>query len=88
MSQYEAPQQRPKVKISLRLLLLDVIGALLMALGFAEYLAGPGVLVAEAYRFPGYVWAMIIGGFAMTLPLILSILRQAGRARQGSSGTS
>ncbi len=62
--------------IPVAILLLDLLGALMAALGFLET-TRPGTFFPEAYTFPGYNWLLIIGGFLLMLPMILLNVRKA-----------
>lgn len=69
-----------KLRIPPQLLVLDVLGALLLGLGLAEWFAGTR-LVPEALRFENYYIAMVVCGALLMLPLIAFVLRSAlGRA--------
>ena len=66
--------------IPLHLLVLDVIGALLLGLGLAEWFADTG-LVPAALRFEYYPQALVVAGALLMLPLLLHLLQRAlGRA--------
>lgn len=55
------------------LLLLDIIGAILLATGLAELAAGL-VLIPGPLRFPGIAWVFVGAGLMLLLPLPLSLL--------------
>ena len=62
--------------IPLPLMILDGLGALLLGLGLAEWLAGTD-LMPQALRFDYYPQVMVIVGALLMLPMILHLLRSA-----------
>ena len=69
-------------KIPVSLLVLDFIGAILLGVGLAEWLADTG-LVPERFQVENYYIAMVICGGLLMLPMILHIVKTAAvRARQ------
>jgi len=63
-------------RIPVSLLVLDIVGALLLGLGLAEWFADTG-LVPERFQFESYYIAMVICGGLFMLPLILHIVKMA-----------
>ncbi len=69
-------EEAKKIKIPINLLVLDFIGAILLGLGLAEWLAETN-LVPEALRFDNYYIAMVICGGILMFPASVHILRIA-----------
>lgn len=61
------------------LLLLDLIGAVLFAVG-AMGAFGAGSLLPEAWQFPGHNLLLITLGIALIVPYMLHVLRNAPRS--------
>jgi len=61
-----------------RLLLLDLIGTLLIALGLYESLTPDTRLFAKDY----YAWALILAGLAIMLPAVKGLLAFLAQARR------
>jgi len=71
------PQQLPW-----RLLLLDLIGTLLIAMGLYE-LFNPGAgLLPDSMSFPYHEWALIAAGLAIMLPAVSGLLAFLARTRR------
>ena len=65
-----------------RLLLLDLIGTLLIAMGLYE-LFKPGTgLLPDSLAFPYHEWALIVAGLASMLPAVSGLLAFMVRARR------
>jgi hypothetical protein len=65
-----------------RLLLLDLIGTLLIAMGLYElFIPGTGLL-PDSLSFPYHEWALIAAGLAIVLPAISGLLAFLARARR------
>ena len=62
-----------KLRIPMRLIVLDAIGAILLGLGIAELFANTN-LVPKSLQFENYAMVMIIFGIAMMLPIITYML--------------
>ena len=77
---------RGRVVISFPLLLLDVAGSFLLALGLLEFAGRPGLVVSEAWQFPYYAITMMVLGALLTLPFLFDLFRQV--ARGGEAGRS
>ncbi len=75
----DSRKSRPSA-LPLKLLALDLVGALLAAIGLYEIFAGGPPLVPPALRFPGYAIAFLIIGALMMMPLVRHIL---SRGRPG-----
>ena len=72
------------LKIPPSLLVLDFIGAVLVGLGMAEWLADTN-LVPESFRFENYPVTLVICGVILMLPAILHVIQYAtGRRQPGS----
>lgn len=74
-------EERKKISIPMKLLVLDIIGAILVGLGLAEWFAATN-LVPEVLRFERYYIAMVAGGGLLMLPLLFHVLRAASENRQ------
>ena len=61
--------------IPTRLIVLDIMGTLLAAIGLLELTAGLELLPI-AFRFDGYGLALIVSGGILMLPLIANIVAQ------------
>ena len=65
-----------------RLLLLDLIGTLLIALGLYQlFYPGTGLLPGSM-SFPYHEWALIAAGLAIMLPAVNGLLAFLARARR------
>ncbi len=73
---------KPIFKLRWDLLLLDVIGATLFALGLAKKVAGVDVL-PTALQFDDTGWVMIILGVLLMLPFMLNFLGQIRDRTEG-----
>lgn len=75
--------------LPLSLLLLDLVGALLTALGLVET-SNPGVFLDSEQLFPGYNWLLIVIGGLLMLPMVLHMVKrakqQAATARAQTQG--
>jgi len=72
----------PPLQLPWRLLLLDLIGTLLVALGLYELFApGPGLL-PDSLSFPYHEWALIAAGLAIMLPAVSRLLAFLAQARR------
>lgn len=60
--------------LPIRLLLLDVAGALVAAVGLYELFAGGPPLMPPELSFPGYPYAFLVIGALMMMPLVRHIL--------------
>ncbi len=69
---------KPPLKISPFLLILDVVGTLLVALGILEGFTNLGVL-PDDLKFKHYPYVLIGLGVALMAPLFLHIIRHATR---------
>ena len=67
-------KENSAIKIPVPLLVLDIIGAILLGLGLAEWFADTG-LVPERLQFESCYIAMVICGVLFMLPLIIHIVR-------------
>ena len=76
------------IKLSVPLLLLDLAGSLLLALGLVELFSPVGELVPAAFRFPYYAPVMIVLGGLLTLPFLLDLLKQARSGKPEQEGPS
>ncbi len=76
--------EQTKLSIPAFLIALDGIGALLAALGFAEWKVHLG-WVPEAWRFPHYAEAMLATGVLLMAPMIVYLI---GRSRASSARNS
>ncbi|MEN8131604.1 MAG: chemotaxis protein [Pseudomonadota bacterium] len=74
-------EERRKIDIPIPLLVLDIIGAILVGLGLAEWFAATN-LVPEPLRFDGYYIAMVVVGGLLMFPLLFHVLRAASGNRQ------
>jgi len=71
------PQQLPW-----RLLLLDLTGTLLIAMGIYEIFNPDEGLLPESVSFPYHEWALIAAGLAIMLPAASGLLAFLARARR------
>jgi hypothetical protein len=71
------PKKSPALPI--RLLLLDIAGAFLAAVGLYELFAGGAPLMPPGLMFPGYPVAFLVVGALMMLPLVRHILNRNGQ---------
>lgn len=69
----------PGPKLPVKLLVLDIAGALVAAVGLYELFSGGPPLVPPGLAFPGYAYALLIVGAAMMMPLVRHILRSGRR---------
>ncbi|MBF0256482.1 MAG: hypothetical protein HQL47_08500 [Gammaproteobacteria bacterium] len=67
----------------INLLLLDLIGALMVALGIVET-TDPGVFLDRENLFAYYNWVLIVIGSLLMLPMVLHMIK---RAKQQAAGT-
>lgn len=67
--------------IPLRLLVLDGIGTLLLALGLIELFNEGNGLFGNSTPFPGHDWALIVTGLLIMLPAISGIVGHLLRRR-------
>lgn len=74
-----------KLKIPPNLLLMDFIGALLVALGIIET-TDPGGLLPPQYAFTYYNWVFIIVGVLLMVPIIRFFIAEAKRRQAGENG--
>lgn len=70
------------LKIPLHLLVLDFVGAALLALGLAEWFANTG-LVPESLRFENYYIVMVIVGGLLMLPVLFHFMKLARSGWRG-----
>lgn len=63
-------------KPSIGVVIFDVVGAILAGLGLAEHFAGTD-FVPKALQFENYDIAMIVVGFLMMTPLVVSRIQHA-----------
>lgn len=69
-------------KLPINLILLDGVGAVLLALGLAEHFAGLDMLpTALSFEYRAYV--LIATGVVLMLPLVLYILNSARNRSEG-----
>ena len=71
------PKKSPALPI--RLLLLDIAGAFLAAVGLYELFAGGPPMMPPGLMFPGYPVAFLVVGALMMLPLVRHILNRNGQ---------
>ena len=75
--------QEVPLKLPINLILLDGVGAVLLALGLAEHFAGLDVLpTALSFEYRAYV--LMAAGVVLMLPLVLYILNWARSRSEGS----
>jgi hypothetical protein len=65
-----------------RLLLLDLIGTLLIAMGVYELLSRDTRLFPEPLSFSYYEWVLILAGLAIMLPAARGLLAFLAQARR------
>jgi len=65
-----------------RLLLLDLIGTLLIAIGLYELFTPDTELLPDLLAFPYHEWALIAAGLAIMLPAASGLLAFLARARR------
>jgi len=70
------------VQLPWRLLLLDLIGTLLIAMGLYEVFTPGTVLLPDLLSFPYHEWALIAAGLAIMLPAVSGLLTFLVRARR------
>ena len=70
------------VQLPWRLLLLDLIGTLLIAIGLYELLAPDTGLLPDMLSFPYHEWVLIVAGLAVMLPAVSGLLAFLARARR------
>lgn len=68
--------------LPMNLLLLDFVGALMVALGIVET-TEPGAFLDPERLFPAYNWLLIVLGSVLMLPMVLHMIR---RAKQQAAG--
>ncbi|KRT54170.1 DUF1418 family protein [endosymbiont of Ridgeia piscesae] len=76
-------QQERQIKLPPQLLLLDMLGAILMGVGLADWLANTS-LVPESMRFENYDIVMVVVGGLMMLPPLIYIVRTALELRRSA----
>jgi uncharacterized membrane protein YidH (DUF202 family) len=70
------------LKIPLPLLVLDLLGAIVLGLGLAEWFANTNIMPVQ-FQFENYYIVMVICGGLLMFPLILHIVKSAlARGRQ------
>jgi len=74
--------EKPAIKISLNLLVLDGIGSILFGLGLAKLLAGLDILPV-AFQFDKTGWTMLLLGLLCMLPFMLNFLGQVRARTEG-----
>ena len=65
-----------------RLLLLDLIGTLLVAMGLYELFSPETVLLPDLLAFPYHEWVLIAAGLAIMLPAVSGLLAFLARVRR------
>jgi hypothetical protein len=65
-----------------RLLLLDLAGALLIAMGMYALLTPGTTLFPQPLSFPNHEWVLILAGLAIMLPAVRGLLAFLAQARQ------
>jgi hypothetical protein len=65
-----------------RLLLLDLVGTLLFAMGLYELFTPGTALMPAALSFPFHEWVLIAAGLASMLPAVSGLLAVMARARR------
>ena len=70
------------LRLPWRLLLLDLFGTLLVALGLYELLVPGTGLLPDSLAFPYHEWALIVAGLAIMLPAVSGLLAFLARARR------
>ena len=73
------PNRKKAPALPMKLLALDIAGALVAAVGLYELFAGGPSLMPPGLVFPGYAVAFLIIGALMMMPLVRHILRHGGR---------
>ncbi len=73
------PNRKKAPALPMKLLALDIAGALVAAVGLYELFAGGPSLMPPGLMFPGYAFAFLIIGALMMMPLVRHILRHGGR---------
>ena len=66
-----------RTRAPVRLIVLDLLGSILLAIGVYELLAEGGYLMPGALRFAGYEWVLILTGLVITLPAVFGIVNYA-----------
>lgn len=74
--------QEAPFKLPVKLVLLDGVGAVLLALGLAEHFAGLDMLPA-ALSFEYRAYVLIAAGAVLMLPLVLYMLNLARSRSEG-----
>lgn len=77
-------EQKRKLVMPLKLVLLDVVGTAMVGLGVAKHFANVD-LIPAALRFENYGITFVVAGVALMAPLILHLIgaaRQKGHARE------
>ncbi len=67
------------------LLILDLIGALMAALGIVET-TDAGIMLPQQFAFPFYNWVFIIVGALLMLPMVLHMVARAKQQAAGKEG--
>lgn len=70
----------------LGLLVLDLVGTVVFAVGAIGYFGEGGSLLPEAWRFPGHNFMLITLGIAMIVPYMVYVIRKGSRRQQRKSG--
>lgn len=69
------PISEKPFSIPTRLIVLDIVGTLLAAIGLLELTAGLELLPI-ALRFDGYGFALVVAGVILMLPLMANLVAQ------------
>ena len=77
-----AGKAHPPLQVPWRLLLLDLIGTLLVAIGVYELFTPDTDLLPDLPAFPYHEWALIAAGLAIMLPAVSGLLAVMARARR------
>jgi hypothetical protein len=72
--------------IPARLIVLDVIGALLLAIGLLKVIAGMELL-PQSLRFEGYGFACMVGGVMLMVPLMVHVVVHVARGATQSASS-
>ncbi len=67
-------------RLNPHLLILDILGTVLLAVGLAELVAGLALIPAPL-RFTGAQWICVILGILLLLPLPVSLVKRAQQQR-------
>ncbi|HEY8353864.1 MAG TPA: DUF1418 family protein [Methylophilaceae bacterium] len=74
--------QEPTFDLPKNLILLDVVGSVLLALGLAEHFTGDSLL-PTAIDFEHRAYVLIAAGIALMLPLLLFVLNWVRSRSEG-----